>query len=148
MDYNLSKTLITTFFITGLWDLKLQIYSNYYDRLPTILKWFKDPKILQPYFKHHTILSAFLLAAFAGAIAQFFILQIHKLPTKSNDVYSYLLVTFIISGIVGLFMQYSGLYPILDETYYKHLGKVNGFIHDGISGLIVQITLLVILYYK
>lgn len=147
MDYNLSTILIITFLITGFWDILLQIYSNYYDTLPTILKWFKDPKILQPYFKHHTILSAFLLAAFAGAIAQFFILKVHKLPTKSNDVYSYLLVTFIISGIVGLFMQYSGLYPILDETYYKHLGKINGFIHDGISGLIVQITLLVILYY-
>ena len=116
MEYNQNKILIITFLITGFWDILLQIYSNYYDRLPTILKWFKDPKILQPYFKHHTILSAFLLAAFAGAIAQFFILQTHKLPTKSNDIYSYLLVTFIISGIVGLFMQYSGLYPILDET--------------------------------
>ena len=135
-----SKNLISVSCVTGfVGDALLQFLSKFMGG-PT--GWG-----LIPYFKHHTILSAFLLAAFAGAIAQFFILQIHKLPTKSNDVYSYLLVTFIISGIVGLFMQYSGLYPILDETYYKHLGKINGFIHDGISGLIVQITLLVILYY-
>ena len=83
MDYNQSTILIITFLITGFWDILLQIYSNYYDRLPTILKWFKDPKILQPYFKHHTLLSAALLAGFVGAFAQFFILNIHIIHTCS-----------------------------------------------------------------
>ena len=58
-----------------------------------------------------------------------------------------MIITFIISGITGLLMQYSGLFPILSETYYKHLGKFKGFYHDGISGLIAQINVLTVLYF-
>ena len=41
-------------------------------------------------------------------------------------------------------MKATKLFPYLEETYYKNLGPVTGAIHDGISGLIVQITLLVL----
>ena len=41
-------------------------------------------------------------------------------------------------------MRYSGLFPILNETYYRYLGTLRGLYHDGISGLIVQITLFVV----
>jgi hypothetical protein len=45
-------------------------------------------------------------------------------------------------------MKLSGLFPILEATYYKNLeangGVVRSMYHDGISGLIVQCTLLVI----
>ena len=138
---------ILTFIITALWDIVLRFISENYDTLPIWLQWFKDPKILQPYFKHHTLLSAALLAGFVGAFAQFFILNIHKLPTNSKTFITFMVITFIISGITGLLMQYSKLFPILSETYYKHLGKFKGFYHDGISGLIVQINVLVVLYF-
>jgi len=38
-------------------------------------------------------------------------------------------------------MKFSQLFPYLDATYYKNLGTIRGMYHDGISGLIVQITI-------
>ena len=45
-------------------------------------------------------------------------------------------------------MKATKLFPHLVETYYKELGPIKGIIHDGVSGLIVQITLLVIMFAK
>ena len=41
-------------------------------------------------------------------------------------------------------MKATNLFPHLEETYYKKLGHIRGAIHDGVSGLIVQVTLLVL----
>jgi len=146
MNKSYCSLIVLTFIITGLWDLLLQFITHNYDKMPEFVKWFDFIESLKPYFKQHTILSAILLAAFVGAIAQAIILKMHKLPTNLNSLITFLSITFIISGLVGFPMQYSGLFPILDETYYNHLGPYRGFYHDGISGLIVQITLLVLLY--
>ena len=38
-------------------------------------------------------------------------------------------------------MKGSQLFPYLEETYYKELGTIRSMYHDGISGLIVQLTI-------
>jgi hypothetical protein len=43
-------------------------------------------------------------------------------------------------------MKWSNLFPHLEKTYYNYLGNLKGFYHDGVSGMIVQITLLIVLY--
>lgn len=96
----------------------------------------------------HTILSAALIAGFVGALSQYLILYLYKFPTNLNNVPIFLLITFIISGLFGFIMKMTKLFPHLDATYYKNLGNVNGAIHDGVSGLFVQITLLFIYYVK
>ena len=53
----------------------------------------------------------------------------------------FLVLSFIISALYGFIMKFSKLFPHLEETYYKDLGTVRSMYHDGISGLIVQITI-------
>lgn len=143
---NKCNLIILTFIITALYDLSLQIVTNNYDKMPEFIKWFDFIKSLKLYFKKHTILSAMLLAGFVAAIAQFIILNIIKFPTTTSQMIPFLIITFIVSALIGIPMQYSNLFPVLNDTYYKYLGTVRGLYHDGISGLIVQITLFVILY--
>ena len=45
-------------------------------------------------------------------------------------------------------MKGSKLFPHLDKHYYNKLGVVRSMYHDGISGLIVQLTILFILFTK
>ena len=42
-------------------------------------------------------------------------------------------------------MKGSQLFPHLDETYYKELGTIRSMYHDGISGIIVQLTIIALL---
>jgi len=106
---------------------------------------------LIPYFKKHTLLAAALIAGFVSATTQYIILGIYKFPNDFKDIsyiFKFLLTSFIISGLYGFVMKATKLLPYLEETYYKNLGAVNGVIHDGVSGLIVQVTLLVIVFLK
>ena len=149
MEIYKCNIIILTFIITGTWDLLLLLLTHNYDKLPKFIQWFDFIKSLKPYYERHTILSAFLLAAFIGAVTQYIILMLHKLPTNKESLLTFLILSFIVSALIGIPMQYSNLFPILDDTYYKYLGTYRGLYHDGISGLIVQITLLCILYgYK
>ena len=147
---NKCNLIILTFVITGIWDIILQIMSYNYNNLPNILKtqlpFIKD---LQPYFKHHTPLAAFLLAAITGAVSQFIIINIMPFPKNFNlnKIIKLLIISFIVSSLFGFIMQWSKLFPYLQKYYYDKLGVIRGMYHDGISGLIVQITLLFILYF-
>jgi len=106
-------------------------------------------KYLQPYFEKHTILSAALIAGFIGAGAQFIILNVHALPKNIYSLATFMVATFVISALYGFLMKATKLFPYLDDTYYKKLGTVRSMYHDGISGIIVQVNLFVILYiYK
>jgi hypothetical protein len=137
--------IIYTFIVTGLWDIVLRFMSNNYYKLPNLLQ-YDFIKYLIPYFKHHTILSAALIAGFIGAITQIIIINLIKFPDKLifKNIIIFLIISFIISGLFGFIMKFSKLFPILDKTYYKNLGTLRSIYHDGISGLIVQITLIVI----
>lgn len=146
----IDRLLILTFIITALYDVLLRYMSLNYDKLPAFFKWFDFIKYLTPYFKKHTLLSAALLAGFIGFGAQLIILTIMPYPNVKkinlHNIITFFVITFIVSALYGLPMKASKLFPILDETYYKGLGTFRGLYHDGISGLIVQFTLLILLY--
>ncbi len=144
-----NKTLIIlTFIVTGLWDVILRFMSLNYEILPASLQ-MSFVKDLAPYFEKHTLLAAALIAGFVGATTQPLILMITPFPKSlSNIKYltKFLTVSFIISALYGFVMKWSGLFPHLEEYYYKPLGVFRSMYHDGISGLIVQVTLLLLLF--
>ena len=144
---NSSQLIIWTFIVTALFDVILRVMSENYYKLPNLLQEYKFIKYLIPYFKKHTLLSAALIAGFIGATTQYIIINLYKFPTNSNNlfyIFKFLIISFIVSALYGFLMKATNLFPYLEETYYKNLGEFKGAIHDGVSGLIVQITLLVI----
>ena len=146
---NYYKFIILTFAVTALWDVVLRFMALNPQKVPNIINetmpFIKD---LNPYFKEHTLLSAALIAGFVGATTQPLILKITPFP-KSIFNFQYLakflLVTFVISALYGFVMKATKLFPRLEKYYYNKLGVVKSMYHDGISGLIVQITLLFLL---
>ncbi len=145
MDYRL---IIVTFVVTALWDVVLRFMSLNFENIPTIFQ-MKFVKYLTPYFKKHTLISAALIAGFIGATAQSIILSIMSFPTSIFDIVyigKFMSVTFIISALYGFLMKWSNLFPYLEMYYYDNLGVVGGMYHDGVSGLIVQTTLLFLLH--
>lgn len=140
------KLIIITFVVTALWDVVLNYMATNYDKLPNIINermpFIKD---LKPYFQHHTILAAALIAGFIGATTQPIILSLASFPNSITDlgkVSYFLLISFVISALYGFLMKWSKLFPHLERYYYDKLGHIRGMYHDGISGLIVQVTLL------
>lgn len=131
--------LILVFFITGFWDVVLRAMSEGRFSFLGIEK-MKWVIVLKDYFEKHTILGAALIAAFVGAVTYPLIIYAFD---KFNiiDRVVQLIIVFLISGLVGIPMRYSGLFPILNEHYYKPLGFVYSFITDAMSGVIVSLTL-------
>jgi uncharacterized membrane protein YvlD (DUF360 family) len=118
-----------------------------FEKLPTTLQ-MDFVKYLKPYFQHHTLLAAALIAGFVGATTQPIILLIISFPKSIFDIIyvgKFMIVTFIISALYGFIMKWSKLFPYLEKYYYDNLGIVGGMYHDGVSGVIVQITLLLLL---
>ena len=141
------KIIIYTFIITALWDVVLNYMSRNTDILPDIInKHMSFIKDLKPYFEHHTVLAAALIAGFVGATTQPIILSIVNIPRHISDIPYFLLVTFIISALYGFIMKWSRLFPYLEKYYYNKLGLFRSLYHDGISGIIVQCTLIVFLF--
>ena len=141
---NNSKLYILTFIITGIWDILLRLLSENYDLLPKIMQ-YDFIRYLIPYFQKHTLLSAALIAGFIGATTQFIIVNIYPFPSDFKDIHKvlyFLFLSFIVSALYGFLMKGSKLFPHLDKTYYKELGTVRSMYHDGISGIIVQLTIL------
>ena len=146
---NYYKLIILTFTVTALWDVVLRFMSLNFELLPNVIKtlmpFIKD---LKPYFQQHTLLAAALIAGFVGATTQPFILKITPFPKNIYDfkyLLKFLVVSFIVSALYGFIMKASKLFPRLEKYYYEKLGVVRSMYHDGISGLIVQITLLFLL---
>tara|TARA_B100000787_G_C16197229_1_gene301831 strand:+ start:588 stop:1043 length:456 start_codon:yes stop_codon:yes gene_type:complete len=141
------KLIIYSFIVTALWDVVLRIMAENFEKLPTYFKDHKFIEYLIPYFEKHTLLAAALIAGFIGATTQYIIHYIQPFPNKQSSlkyILQFLVVSFIISGLYGFIMKWSKLFPHLDETYYKNLGHLNGAYHDGVSGIIVQVTLLIL----
>jgi hypothetical protein len=145
MDY---KLIILTFVVTALWDVVLRFMSLNYEKLP---KYFQMDFVeyLNPYFKQHTMLAAALIAGFVGGTTQPIILSIMDFPKSILDfgyVSKFMILTFIVSALYGFIMKWSKLFPHLVTHYYDKLGVARSMYTDGVSGLIVQSTLLVIYY--
>ena len=140
--------IILTFIVTGLWDVVLRFMSLNYNKSP---KYFQMDfvKDLLPYFKHHTLLAAALIAGFVGATTQFIILSIMSFPTSIFNIvyiFKFMILSFIISALYGFIMKGSKLFPYLERHYYEPLGVLRSMYTDGFSGLIVQTTLLILLH--
>ena len=146
---NYSKLLVLTFVVTALWDLVLQFLSKSYKDLPKVLR-FNFIKYLKEYFENHTVLGAASIAGVTGVLAQLIIISILKFPRKArcDEIINFLLLTFLVSGLFGFIMKLSQMYPYLVGTYYHKLGPFAAFYHDGVSGLLVQISLLVLYAIK
>jgi len=147
--YNTYRVIVFTFIATALYDVLLRALSLY-NPIPSVKAFFPFIQYLEPYFMKHTLLAAALIAGFVGATAQVIILYFMKFPTRSSSakyIIQFLTWTFIASALYGFIMKASKLFPYLDEYYYKPLGLFKSLYHDGTSGLIVQITLLLLLYY-
>jgi hypothetical protein len=131
--------LILVFLITGFWDVVLRAMSE--GKLAFLgiekMKWVT---VLKDYFDKHTVLGAALIAAFVGAVTYPLITYAFDIFNITNNLLQ-LVVVFLISGLVGIPMRYSGLFPHLYEYYYKPLGFTYSFITDAMSGVIVSITL-------
>ena len=107
-------------------------------------------KDLKPYFQKHTLLAAALIAGFVGSSTQYIILNIMNFPTVDSSIRynaTFMLVSFIISALYGFIMKASKLFPYLDKYYYEKLHVIRSLYHDGISGIIVQMTLLLYFYF-
>jgi hypothetical protein len=144
------KLIILTFIVTALWDVVLRVMSLNYSKLPKNFQ-MDFVEYLIPYFKHHTLLAAALIAGFVGATTQPIILSLMSFPKSIFDivyVIKFLIVSFIISALYGFIMKGSKLFPYLEKYYYKKLGVLRSMYTDGVSGLVVQITLLIILEIK
>jgi hypothetical protein len=144
---NTSKLIILTFVVTALWDVILRQLSLNVDYLPKNFD-VSTPfiRFLKPYFEQHTLLAAALIAGFVGATTQPIILMFMSFPEKiTNWIYvlAFLAVTFVVSALFGFVMKWSGLFPYLERYYYNKLGVRRSMYYDGVSGLIVQVTLLV-----
>ena len=103
--------LILVFLITGLWDMILRAMAlgNFSFLGIEKMKWVTT---LKPYFEHHTLLGAALIAAFVGAVTYPLIQYAFDKFNITNAIIQ-LIVVFLISGLVGIPMRYSGLFPIL-----------------------------------
>lgn len=140
--YERLVSLILVFFITGFWDIILRNMSEGNISFLGIenMKWVT---VLKDYFDYHTLLGAALIAAFVGAVAYVLIILTIDTLNVANKIIQLVLI-FLISGLVGIPMRYSGLFPILDKYYYKPLGFTYSFITDSMSGVVVAITLFLL----
>ena len=122
------------FLITAFWDIILRLMAEKKITFTGIekMKWVTS---LETYFSKHTVLAAALIAGFVGAITS---IIVHFTISDTHPLL--LLYITIISGLIGFPMKYSGLFPILNETYYKTLGPYYAFVTDAFSGFVVAIT--------
>lgn len=143
---NNEKTIITAFIVTALWDIILRWYAE--DKMPhlpaplDVHNW-NWVKVLKPYFEKHTLLGAALIAGFVGALTAYLM---NFVRVKSMTIYSIILV--LVSGIVGIPMRYSGLFPHLKTYYYDTLGFKTSFLTDAFSGIVVGITMYILTYLQ
>jgi hypothetical protein len=133
---NLAQNIIIIFLITAFWDVILRMMSEGKIKFFGIenMKWIT---VLEEYFEKHTVLSAALIAGFVGAVTHFIIIKsLESLNLSGVNIYTTLLV-IIISGLVGIPMRYSGLFPHLNKHYYDPLGFGYSFATDTFSGIVV-----------
>ena len=90
--------------------------------------------LLVDYFKQHTVLAAALIAGFVGAVTLPAIATFTDYNTPS--VHS-IVVTFVVSALMGFLMQLSGIFPHLNRHVYGKLPRYQTFLADGLSGVMV-----------
>ena len=118
--------IVLSFIITALFDIALNI-------TPPPL----GAVILREYFDNHTLLSAALIAGFVGAVTFTLLYYIYSGVPKLS-IHN-MLVIFCVSALMGTPMRLSGLFPILDKYYYQKIPRIQSFLADGLSGIMVAV---------
>jgi hypothetical protein len=137
---DLPTIIIITFVATAIYDaiLRLLVQKGQFQGLG-----------LGEYYTDQTLLTVMLTAGIIGAVTQIPIYFIVKaFPDFQYHMVKILLIlltTFIVSGLAGFVIKLTNLFPLLEETYYKTLGWKKAFLTDGLSGVIVNITLMMLL---
>ena len=137
--------LLLTFLITGGWDIVLRYLSegkiNFFG--VENMKWVR---VLKDYFALFTVIDAAIVAGLVGLVT-YIILSLMFDYFDLSGAIEQIFIVFLISGLVGIPMRYSGLFPDLYKYYYEPLGFTYSFITDAMSGVIVTITLFLVNYY-
>ena len=146
----LALLVIISFLVVAGYDVILQLIANKSIKIPFIYSsdWLVS---LIPYFREHTPLAAALIAGFVGATSQLIIYSVVGFPLfdaeiTRNSLLIWLSVSLFVSGFFGILMKFTGLFPKLDETYYRRLGAKRAFITDVWSGAVAQSTIFGIFY--
>lgn len=143
---NTRDSIIVAFIVTALWDIVLRWYAE--DKLvhfppPLDVHNWNWVKVLRPYFQKHTLLGAALIAGFVGAVTAY----VMAIVKPKYDMY-YPIVLVLVSGVIGIPMRYSGLFPHLKTYYYDQLGFTTSFLTDSFSGIVVGLTIYLISYLQ
>lgn len=131
----LSSGIILSFLITAGFDVALNL-------LPPPL----GADILREYFDNHTILSAALIAGFVGAVTFVVIYMLFGNKVPKLSAFN-MIVIFSISSLMGIPMRLSGLFPILDKYYYQKIPRIQSYLADGLSGIMVAAVYYFINFY-
>jgi hypothetical protein len=131
--------LVGAFVVTAAWDVVLRLFAERRVRFLGIEDW-RWVVTLRPYFEAHTVLAAALIAGFVGAVAYALIAATPGSSTWS--LLPYLAWVTLVSGVVGIPMRHSGLFPHLKRHYYDELGFGYSFATDAFSGVVVCATML------
>lgn len=99
------------------------------------------------YFDNVGAVYALVLAGMTGLVTQLLILKVVEFtcPQKNStitDYVSFMFATVLLSGLVGIPMHASGMFPQLSEHYYEKLGQKRAFVTDAWSGFIVNATVI------
>ena len=127
----------TVFVATALWDVVLRDLSVGSLRAGSLssVGWIRD---LRPYFNSHSIVGA---AAIAGAVG---VLAYSIIRVWSPDgLWRYAAWVLFVSVVVGLPMRVPGWFTELQLHYYN-LRPLLTLLTDGMSGLIVAVTVIAI----
>lgn len=131
MNCDLWFGIVLTFIITASFDLALNV-------LPPPL----GATRIREYFNNHTKLAAALIAGFVGAFTFIVIFTLYGgVPTLSfyNSA-----VTFSISALIGIPMRHSNIFPHLDKHYYQVMPRIQSYMADGLSGVMVSIVYYIV----
>lgn len=116
---------------------KIFLITSAFDILLNILPPPFGAVILRDYFDKHTKLSAALIAGFTGVCTFAFIGRIVEVGTPSLNV---IVTVGVVSALVGIPMQLSGLFPNLNKYYYDRVSPLQSLLADGLSGIMVAIV--------
>ena len=130
------KRLAQVFVITALWDVVLRLCAEGRITVLGVHEW-NWVRVLKPYFAKHTVLAAALIAGICG-VSAYSVIQLRNMG-RLQPIW-----IFTVSAAIGIVMQKSALFPILNQYYYNALPRHVTFLSDGFSGLVVYTTMLVL----
>lgn len=139
------RKLIVVYVVTAAWDVVLRGFSTGHLGGFGIERW-RWVRSLSGYFHAHTMLGAAGIAGGIGAVTYAVIATTFSekwaLPYVPKEMVYAAYVTCV-SAAMGFPMRLSGLFPLLEEHYYRPLGSL-AVASDAFSGIVVMATISLI----